>query len=313
MARSLRRRGTHGELVAAILESARLHGTRGPDHNGNLTTRCPECLERVGHADDDGKLTLKLQGKTTKGETLTPSNAVWHCYRCDFKGRGDLSSLAEAPDAPAREPVREDAVRLAWAEDMRELAGGARQLDAGDAVAYHVAYLQRRGVLAQARAVGALAVTSGKYAMRIAFPLRPARGVPWWGFTARSILPDPKIRYHTPRGMDRAHSLWGLDVLADAPAGPAWLVEGVFSALPLWPFSLAAQGKEVTDGQIRMLAALGRRVIVCLDGDAWMYARAIAMQLRLHGADAGWCRLPPGKDPGNLSWGVKDYLMPAGQ
>jgi DNA primase len=113
--------------------------------------------------------------------------------------------------------------------------------------------------------------------------------------------------------MDRRTALWGLE-WAPRTQEPLWVVEGVFDALPLFPYGVATFGKSVTPEQVELLASLRRPLVVCLDGDAWTECMALAARLGMRRQAAGrdndvtWAKLPPASDPGSLGWSVKNYV-----
>jgi DNA primase len=70
----------------------------------------------------------------------------------------------------------------------------------------------------------------------------------------------------------------------------------VFDAIALWPDGVAVLGKPSPMQREAMIQAR-RPVVVCLDGDAWREAYALATLLRVEGQRAGFVRLGPGVDP----------------
>jgi hypothetical protein len=303
-----------------------MYGLRGPNAEGNYATCCPFCLAKTGNPDTKFKLTIKVSGETkTTAIPLSPENGAYNCYRCSGHGIGDfrwIGELADLPDPAAAPPAPPD---LGPPEGFLPIASHMFDKDSGPLQPY-VAYLLQRGVLANAIAASAGACTKGKWRGRVVLPVKDAAGR-WLGFSARLIEDRPPLsvramrpsanvpiayderpKYLYPPGMDRRKMLWGLETLPPAPS-PAWVVEGVFDALPLFPNALATFGKNVTDEQVEMLAGLERPIVVCLDGDAWTLARSLAARLRLRRVDATWCQLPPGSDPGQLGWNVARFIV----
>lgn len=323
--------------VPEIRRAAAAYGFHGPTSDGNWTTCCPFCLERVGREDREFKLTIKISGETTPSPKnperieLSPDFGVWNCYRCHARGFADFRWMesGEAPvdfDAPRPEAAPVD---LGPPEGFADLAACASSMT----MRWAPAYFAGRGVLDQAIAVGAGACGTGRYQGRVVVPHRAFVGEggngPWLGFSARLVAEDPPERsklsrgdrgeiveerrrrpkYLYPRGMDRRTALWGLP-WAPQDGSALYVVEGVFDALPLWPRALATFGKSVSEEQLDSLARIGRArpVVPCLDGDAWEESQALARMLARRGAVGGrWCKLPPESDPGTLGWLVKDY------
>lgn len=298
--------------MALIQTSAKVSGLKGPTAAGEYQVCCPWCLERVGRPDVQFKLNLNPHAfnKTTK------SWGQWfYCYRCEIKGSGDMSWLQIVEPTP-EDP---DAVKE-WQHPPEDFHRLSRKSITQKP---YVEYLEKRGVLEQALKVGAGCCLSGRYAGRVVIPMMD-RVNNWAGFSARLVkLPASQAwkkdvpKYLYPRGMDRRHSLWGATWaprLRDRTT-PLYLVEGVFDALPLYPFGLASFGKNVTEDQLDVLAQLAihrqgeHQVVVCLDGDAWADAQVLSQRLSLREVRSTWAKLPPTKDPGTLGWLVKDYVQ----
>ena len=281
-----------------LRESFEAHGARGPGAHGEYQLNCPFCEERAGKVDDKYKLSANPAAEKdgVKGG--------WRCWRCDARGWGGLDFLE--PQEP--EPPK--------AADLRAPRGFVpfRGNEGSVALAPYREHVQRRGVYDFAEAVGAGGCIEGRYAGRVVVP--HVVGGRWAGFSARAIQgQEPKYLY--PPGMERRSALWGLDWVP-ADDEPVWIVEGVFDALPLFPYGLATFGKGVTQEQIERIAGLGKRVVCCLDGDAWQECYALSTRIAWRRAASGarelrvgWARLPPEKDPGVLGWAVKNFVVGA--
>jgi hypothetical protein len=239
---------------------------------------------------------------------LSPDFGVWHCYRCHARGFADFRWMesGEAPvdfQAPKPEAPPVDLGPPAGFADLASCEGSMSMRWAPD-------YFRARGVLDQARAVGAGACGTGRFQGRVVVPHLGVVGGPWLGFSARLVKPAPdRPKYLYPRGMDRRVALWGLP-WAPRDDSPLYVVEGVFDALPLFPQALATFGKSVSEEQLAILARIGRErpVVPCLDGDAWPESEALARMLARRGAVGGrWCKLPPEADPGTLGWAVLEH------
>jgi DNA primase len=100
--------------------------------------------------------------------------------------------------------------------------------------------------------------------------------------------------------MERGTSLFNHTALLQETDVPLIVVEGVFDAIPHLPHAAALLGKP-TDDQIALLATTQRPVAFALDGDAWEEGWAWAEHLRFKGVHAGSVKLPPGKDPNDIS------------
>lgn len=288
-----------------IRASVQARGLRGPSTRGEFSICCPECINRVGKEDESYKLQANPAAYNRRTGDRGP---FFYCYRCEWKGSCDLSWLGDV-QVPEGDP---DEIPE-WSQPPESFEPLA---EAGVVHQPYVEYLKGRGVWDAAQHVGVGACTSGRYAGRVVVPARRRDGS-WWGFSARTVVPGRRRdapRYLYPKGMDRGGNVWGADWVPRLrdKAHPLYLVEGVFDALPLYPFGLAAFGKGVSDAQLDLLAGLGRPVVVALDGDAWPDALSVAARLRLRGVRATWCRLPPGTDPGTLGWRVREHEVTEG-
>lgn len=315
----MKRRGQFSSSMAMVREAVVTHGARGPSRTGEYQTCCPFCYERAGKPDVHYKLQLNPRAYSKKSKAW---GGWWWCHRCEAKGGGDLSWLGPA----AHEPVDPNEIR----ECDQPPEGFTLLTEKSQTLATYVKYLHNRSVLPQALAVGAGACTKGRFAGRVVIPMT-TRGGEWKGFSARLVSSGRRLtpayahpKYLYPKGMDRKGSLWGADWVPRLKdrTHPLYLVEGVFDALPLYPYGLAAFGKNVTDEQLDLLASLvgadaaqevedalagTRRVVVCLDGDAWRDAESVAHRLVMRGVRATYCHLPPGSDPGMMGWRVRNF------
>jgi hypothetical protein len=302
--------------VEDVKLAAAEHGFRGPTQDGNWATCCPFCERRVGRVDREFKLTIKISGGTAptpalpEGIPLSPEFGVWNCYRCHARGFADFRWMLEdlpAPD-PAAPPAEVEKIDLGPPEGFVTIAECERSV----LMKWVPDYFYGRGVLAQARAVGAGGCHGGKFGGRVLVPYVEEVDGPWLGFSARLVVPsDRRPKYLYPRGMDRRRALWGLPWIPKA--GPLYIVEGFFDSLPLFPQGLATLGKSVSEEQLARLVALGRPLVACLDGDARDECWGLAQALTLRGApDVRWCALPFGDDPGTLGWGVREFERPFG-
>lgn len=271
------------------------YGARGPNERGDYGLNCPFCEERKG--DPDTKYKLSANPAAVNAEDPTVKGG-WVCWRCDARGWGDIEFLGE----PEAKPEVEVAPDLGPPPGFVPFRGNEASL----ALEPYRQYVRRRDVFEYVEAIGGGAVLSGRFEGRVLLPHVVAGK--WAGYTARAI-DGREPKYLHAKGMDRRRTLWGMQWVPD-DFEPIWLVEGPFDALPLFPYGVAAFGKSVTPEQVDMLAKMDRPIVVALDGDAWAEGRALAMRitLRRH-KDVRWAKLPPGKDPGVIGWGVKAYVV----
>src|SRR6266516_676928 len=152
---------------------------------------------------------------------------------------------------------------------------------------------------------------------RLLFPLADARGRVR-GFQARQLREDDplKAKYvNSPEGelFRKGDLLYGLDRARAAIAREdrALVVEGNPDVLALRQAGLepvvASMGTALTEGQLKELGRLTKRLWLCFDGDAAGEAATLrGMELAvLAGFDVQVLALPPGKDPADLAEGFE--------
>ena len=135
---------------------------------------------------------------------------------------------------------------------------------------------QKRGMsLYEIEALDVGYAIDGDCAGSAIFPVIMNGDLVFW--QARRVLYQTRGKYEGPR-IDRSGVLYGYDWLK---ADPVYLVEGIFDAIALKPYSVALLGKTITDKQIALLAEKNiGSVRVVLDGDAWDDCQNIARTIR---------------------------------
>jgi len=148
--------------------------------------------------------------------------------------------------------------------------------------------------------IGIGATLNGKAAYRVIVPVKVGRE--WFGWVGRSWVEKSPLRYLYPRGMPRGEILFNAAALKVETTKPAFIVEGVFDALPHWPDAVACLGKP-TDEQFSIMLEAARPLVIALDGDAWRESESLVFALRSEGFrhDVSFIRFPPMRAPGNLS------------
>lgn len=271
---------------------------RGPKARGEYQICCPFCETAVGKADTKWKL------------QINPAKGVYNCYRCGAAGRGDFSWLVGLQPADPEAPTEK--LDLGPPESFTPFDSRPPVV-----AAPYITYLRERRLYDAAVKAQAGFCTEGRFAGRVVVPhgeWGDGGKFLWQGFSARAIYLAMEPKYLYPRGMDRKTSLWGGHL---ASTQEIWLVEGVFDALALFPYAVAAFGKNVTDEQLDRLIGYASgglsgaaEIYVCLDGDAWEECQALAARLVLRDVErVHWVKLPPGQDPGSLGWKVREYVV----
>lgn len=248
---------------------------------------CPFCEIRTGKPDKKQCLGLHVV------------SAKWHCFRC---GTGGL--LQEMPDdltsfRPDVAEVEQHSIEApdGFVELYREPGWSSISCDEPRA------YLRGRGLdddLGFDARIGAVLSGCGggceprcircKLKSRVVVPIFDVEMKEWLGWSARAWYKDAFRKYLYPPGMQRAALLYNHAALHVETDEPAYIVEGVFDALALWPDGVAVLGKP-SSFQLEALITARRPVVVALDGDAWREAEVLAQRLRFEGQQAGFVRL----------------------
>jgi DNA primase len=161
------------------------------------------------------------------------------------------------------------------------------------------------------------------FSRRLLFPLADARGRVV-GFQARKLYDDDPLRakyVNSPEGelFRKGDLLYGLDRARAAIAREdrALVVEGNPDVLALRQAGLepvvAAMGTALTEGQLKELGRLTKRLWLCFDGDAAGEAATLrGMELAVRaGFDVQVLTLPTGTDPADLAEGFERRLADA--
>jgi DNA primase len=161
------------------------------------------------------------------------------------------------------------------------------------------------------------------FSRRLLFPLADARGRVV-GFQARKLYDDDPLHakyVNSPEGelFRKGDILYGLDHarVAIARENRALVVEGNPDVLALRQAGLepvvAAMGTALTEGQLKELGRLTKRLWLCFDGDAAGEAATLrGMELAVRaGFAVQVLTLPPGTDPADLAEGFERRLADA--
>ena len=287
-------------VEAALSTSARDTG------QGKTRVGCPLC-ERI-------------RGKTdTKQSLYLHADGGWVCFRCAAAGwlPGTGSNAGGAWAGHVGIDARTEVLDPTQADAWKHAPEGFTELydDAGlesRSLQFHRDYLAHRGIdphVAKLARIGG--VVSGRLAGHVVVPVFApiVRGVTadreldqWWGWVARTLYPSPNPYapvYREPAGAPKGTYFYRGEILAIETSSPAFVVEGVFDALPLWPDAVACLGK-VVGAQFSLLCASRRPVVFIPDGDAWRAGDGLMLALRAAVVRAGCLRLPPKTDPDEI-------------
>jgi hypothetical protein len=276
-----------GALEAA-LRDARSSST------GWWRAHCPFCEDRKGKADHKRSLAINV------------ASGRYVCWRCNARGRVDPSrvlghaAVADAKTAALRARLVSDVLgpppRWIPLDDQRAMQAAS--------LTWVYNYLASRGVTMQPVIEARIGVSlDSLWFGSVIVPLLDAEQV-WRGWIARlgrfmGSVVGPKYRY--PIGMRRGDYLWNEGALLRDTRRPAYVVEGVFDALPHWPHACACLGKP-TQAQYEKLLVARRPLAIVLDRDAQRDTTALLLQLQHDGKEAFPVYLPRNvKDPGELT------------
>jgi len=161
------------------------------------------------------------------------------------------------------------------------------------------------------------------FTQRLMFPLADARGR-IVGFQARKLREDDPLRgkyVNSPEGelFRKSDLLYGLHLARTAIAkeGRAVVVEGNTDVIALRQAGfapvVASMGTALTERQLKELARLTRRLVLCFDGDAAGEAATVrGMELATaQGFDLAVVTLPPGLDPADLAGDFEGFVRDA--
>lgn len=257
-----------------------------PGTSGYVRSTCPRCPQRHGTPDRHASLSVAPSG-------------WFRCWRCSARGKLEPEYDGEFEDL---EPHEELANRLGAAA----LPDGYIPL-ASDEARSSAACRPALDYLA-GRAVGGMVIEDAELGVVLRGDLAHRIVIPAWGPTgdlvgwqARTYC-DAEPKALSCPGMQRSTFLYnGGATISD----PVFVVEGPFDAFALWPDAVATWGMP-TDHHIHVLTqwSARRRIVLALDGDAWLEAQGIAMRMHMHSMAARRSvvavRLPPGEDPASL-------------
>lgn len=270
------------DMIAAALDDAQ------KSTKGWYRANCPICVLKTGKEDKRWSMGFH------------PESARYKCFRCQTWGvlHDDFSDMSEAnPDDGEEGPEKIDPP-----SDFMPL--GEEPAATAEVTQYARWYLEDRNVPLQTWQTCDIGVSlqDKLFKQRIIVPIKDDDET-WFGYVGRLWDDNGNpLRYRYPAGMARGSLLWNHHALYELTDEPIILVEGVFDALPHYPYAISCLGKP-SHGQMPALYATNRPIVVALDGDAWMEAQALAMKLKFDGKRATFLHLPPKTDPGDLKPG----------
>jgi hypothetical protein len=271
-----------------------------PNSAGWVRAHCPWC-EELGHHS------------RVKNLAINPETGYYKCWRSFHCGTvGFLFERAEQTYSPAYVAINGPSAQ----ELVKKRNAGPTPTDLDDfqlidvekpgiGLPYYM-YLRKRRVSNKAIVANGIGfATSGLFRNRVIVPFR--HDGKYMGSVAR-VLGESSYAYRNSSGFVR-DSMFNVDALRIETPEPVAIVEGLFDALPHWPYAVACLGKP-TDNQVEIIAQAKRPVVMFLDGDARMENRGTMLRLALRGAPVRAVYLPPAIDPGDISHATfLEYLL----
>lgn len=272
------------DVVASLAES------EAPGASGFVRVHCPWC-EELGHFS------------SVKNLAINPETGWFRCWRQFHCGTvGWLWDRDEQVYSEAYAPVTHIKVKP-LGKDTRRLPDDIEEFvpldptQKGPQLPY-LNYLRKRRVHPSVITECGIGYSKHfKWAGRVIIPLTRLNGVAgYYGAVTRTLV--GKEYKNTPAlhrdALFNEAALW-----EDAPE-PLAIVEGVFDALPHYPYATAVLGKP-TDAQVDILARSKRDLVIMLDADARAEASSTKVRLRLRGKEVRVAYLEPGMDPGDMT------------
>lgn len=256
---------------------------------------CPFCVGVLG--SDDKRFSFGMRIHTGN----------YHCFRCGTSGR-----LREAPEhfgvtgtAEPEELPPPSSIKPPTNCDALFCEPGA------SAVTYDHArsYLLRRNFTEKHWERGQFfACLNGEYTgptktqrvrSRIIMPIFSVDDEKTWvGWVGRDWTNHAIRKYLYPEGMQRGQILYNHALLDVETDEPVLVMEGILDTVR-YDAAVGCLGKP-SRWQTVALKRSKRPVAVCLDGDAWEEGAHLSRVLRLEGLRAGYVKLPPKRDPGDV-------------
>lgn len=270
-----------------------------PNAGGWVRLPCPWC-EDLGHYSTVKNLAVNMESGYYK---------CWRAFHCRTEGwlygaedrvySSAYTHLASIKAVPLVQQLADPTPN-----DVEGFTRVVGRDGASKAIAFpYLRYLKQRRVSAETMVeCGIGYTTQGKYAGRVVVPLTSFEGVTgYFGSVTRRI--DWK-HYKNTDGLCRDAMFNERALWEDSP-DPIGIVEGVFDALPHYPYAVGCLGAP-SDTQIEILMRSKRPLVFVLDPDAKLGALQLINRFALRGRDVRVAHLPPGQDPGTTS--VTDFI-----
>lgn len=246
-----------------------------PSSTGWVRVRCPFC------GFDSPTLAVNLSTASYGG--------YYVCWRASCGVKGFFTDRVSSGDA------RREATKVGLPQGFEPLSTESGAIY-NPLLAKFRKYLYGRGVSQEIiDDAGIGYCKSGREAEMVVVPIKTKGEVA--GYIARSTVGK---RYSLAPDFDREHHMFNMDALQEKTETPVIIVEGVFDALPHWPFAVAALG-QLSHRHWELLLDVKRPIVWALDADVQAKNDMYAAKLRLYGVRSQWMEIPPGMDPGGAN------------
>jgi len=146
-----------------------------------------------------------------------------------------------------------------------------------------------------------------KFTGRVVFPILE-EGNKIAGFVGRSLKANVPIPYLISKGTHKATVIYN-GALLKKEQDVVYITEGIFDALRTGlNIAVATLGKDLSENQLdRIIAAIPKKVVFLMDGDAWRLGQSYAQVLETLTQKKDkfyWAKCPAGKDPADLGWNL---------
>jgi DNA primase len=250
--------------------------------------------------------------------TVNAKSGLFHCWKCNEKGNFfkftkqygkstvNIENFLVGTNFSGSIKSNETETLIQYPESFRFLSDSVLSVTARP----YFKYLFDRGLTISDIDYYSIGYcTSGKLAQRVVVPV--FKGETLVSYIARTIGTElPKVL--TPPSLPGTHGVkdyvYNLDRAKETKL--LYIGEGVFDAIALGIHGICLFGKEATKRQLaEIINTNPRRIVVCLDGDAYKNSRKLANQLLLHNSDVRIAKFPEDQDPSSLSKEDREYYI----
>lgn len=241
--------------------------------------------------------------------TINSKSGLGHCWKCNEtanfykfskaygKTTEDLGKFLLSREFSGHSNAIEIETQIPYPEDFRFLADSRKTQNSAN----YFEYLYSRGLTDEDIDYYSLGYCHyGKLYGRVVVPVfKDEKLVSYIARTIGDAIP----KVLTPKSQPGTHGIkdYVFNLERAKETKLLYVGEGVFDAIALGVHGICLFGKEATKKQIaEILNCKPRRIVVCLDGDAYKYSLKLASQLMLHCKDVRVVKFHEKDDPASL-------------